>query len=207
MRHIGPKRTLLLPLGCLAIGCLAMVACRSSPPVRYYLLSVDHNPPPAAVQATDLAVVVGPIGLPDYLDRPQMVSREGATELALSELHRWAEPLERHFTSVLAENVAVYLGSDRVDVFPESSTASGTQRRVKGTVTRFDADADGRAELIIRWHVTDHEGLVVAPVRLSRYAQEATGVGHAAKVDALAATVAAFSRDIVATLRDGQIAP
>lgn len=202
MGHIGSQRKLLLALGYLALGSLALVACRSAPPVRYYLLSAETNPSQAAVQTTDLAIVVGPIVLPDYLDRPQLVTRQGTTELVLSDQHRWAEPLDRHFVAVLAENVAAHLGTDRVDIFPRSSTDQGPLRRIKGTVTRFDVDATGRAELTIRWHVTNRNGDVIAPVRLSRHTQAATGVDHAARVEALAATVAAFSRDIVAVLKD-----
>ena len=179
----------------LALACLAAPACRTSQPARYYLLSADIAADPASATRAQPAVGIGPIAFPQYLDRPQMVTREGSSELEISELHRWAEPLESNFLSVLADNLTARLGSDRVYGFPWPARRS-IDRRVTGEVARFDVDETGRAVLEVRWQVTDGEGEAVVPTRRSRYTQTSAAGDHAAMVSALAATVAAFATEV-----------
>ncbi len=187
----------------LVLACLVVTACRSSLPIRYYLLSTDLETAQVGTGPTVPAIMIGPIGFPRYLDRPQLVTRNGSAELVLLEQHRWAEPLASNFLSVLAENVAARLGSDQVYTFPGSS-GERTDRRLKGDVTRFDVDDTGRAELAIRWQITDGEGAVLAPMRRSTYAQQSAPGDQTAAVEALAATVAKLSSDIVEVLQGVQ---
>ena len=51
---------------------------------------------PATAAARGPVIGVGPITLPKYLDRPQIVSRASRNQLALGEFDRWAEPLQEN---------------------------------------------------------------------------------------------------------------
>ncbi len=180
---------------------LAVAACRSSPLVHYYLLSADPQSSAVSAESKVPAIVIGPIVFPQYLDRPQLVIRGRATEVVFSELHRWAEPLDRHFLSILAENVASRLDSDHVYTFPVSS-GGGADCRLKGEVTRFDVDDSGRAELAIRWQVVDGGGAVLVSPRRSRYTETSAPGDVTEAVEALAATVAAFSVEVAEALEN-----
>jgi len=48
---------------------------------------------------------VGPVTLPPYLDRSQIVMSDRANELNLAEFDQWAESLQTNFTRVLGENL------------------------------------------------------------------------------------------------------
>ena len=71
--------------------CLALAGCGSSPPVHYYRLDVT---PETYVRDPEGAVVlgIGPLRIPDYLSRSQIVTRAGNSEMIIDDFNRWAEP-------------------------------------------------------------------------------------------------------------------
>ncbi len=185
-------RILLVP------ALLVSLACRTSPPPRYYLLDAGNAAVSAAGGDREGAVGIGPITFPRYLERPQIVSRHGS-ELELAELHRWAEPLADHFAATLGEAVAARTGSPRVHVFPWPPSLE-IDLRLGADVSRFDVDRDGRAVLTVRWQIADDDGNLVVPPRRSSYSRAAAGAEPVDHVAALSATLAAFADDVVEAL-------
>jgi len=183
----------------LRLGALAAIAaaCATSPPARFYRLA-----PEAAVSAapSTRAVIVGPFQLAEYLDRPQIVTRNGDDSMTVADFERWAEPLDANFQGVVAANVSRLLGSDRVLEFPAQSIMK-PERRVVGRVSQLDVDAGGHAVLEVQWGVLGEDGKPAQPARRSRYEATAEGASYAAKVAALSAAVAKFSADVAAVVK------
>jgi uncharacterized protein len=94
---------------------LGLGACTSTP-ARFYILNTlpaaETRPATAAEQGP--VIGVGPITVPKYLDRPQIVSRAGRHQVTLGEFDRWAEPLPDNMTRVLAENLALLIPTDHM---------------------------------------------------------------------------------------------
>lgn len=113
-------RSLTRTLTLVAVAAL-LAGCASSPQSRFYTLSplaapeAKQAPGPAA---NHVSVSIAPVEIPDYLDRPQIVTRDGRNELKLAEFDRWAGSLSDNISAVLAENLTTLLGSDRVFVNP-----------------------------------------------------------------------------------------
>jgi hypothetical protein len=195
----------MLKLSSMLVTLAVLAACASSPPPRYYRLVAEAVPPPASAAGAraadpDAGVVVGPFDLAEYLDRPQLVTRDAANGVAIAGYERWAEPLDANFQAVVAANVGRLLGSDRVLEFPAQSILRAG-RRVTGRVLQFDVDGSGRAVLEVQWGVVDGAGVLVRPGRVSRHEAQAGGRDAAARVAALNATVTAFSEEVAAALR------
>ena len=134
---------------------LAVTACGGvTQPSRFYLLA---TPPELERERStdtagrDLSVGVGPVVLPPYLDRPQIVTQASRHELDLAEFDQWAEPLEDNFTRVLAENLSVLLATDRIVVFPWRRSVL-VDYQIAVNVIRFDA-VHGESMLVARWNV------------------------------------------------------
>src|SRR5512145_486746 len=112
------KLTRLVFLG-VATACVA--GCASSPTARYYAISpltVQEQRSAAATATKPVAVSVAPVEIPDYLDRLQIVTRDGANGLRLAEFDRWGGSLSENITTVLVENLSALLQSDRVLTYP-----------------------------------------------------------------------------------------
>ena len=134
---------------------LALAGCGGgTEPSSYYLLSAMPAPEaPIRSEVMDqLAVGVGPISLPAYLDRPQLVTRASPNRLNLAEFDRWAEPLRDMFSRTLAENVSSLVGTDLVYVLPRRD-APALDYQVSVEVFRFDRNAEGQVKLLARWSI------------------------------------------------------
>jgi uncharacterized protein len=199
MRHILPNPGFLGPGLALSLV-LALAGCAGNQaPMRYYLLTPEAMAPAATDALAGRVTIIGPLQLPGYLNRPQLMVRLPGDELALRERHRWAEPLEAVMARTLAENLARITGSERILTFPVAGRIQSDQR-VTARVIRFDADAAGLAVLEVQWSVVDGAGQVLVPVRSAAYREQAAGSDDAALVAALGMTLAQFSRELAADL-------
>lgn len=184
---------LVLVLG----GCLG----RTPPPKFYLLTPLDAPQASVSSEAAGLAVGVGPVTIPDYLKRPQIVTRASCGtddfcgELQLAELDRWAEPLEDNIVRVLSENLSVLLPSERTVRYPWRPAAS-LDFKVAVDVVRFNVDDRGRSVLTARWTVVGGEKDEVLLLRKSSFGETGVSDGYGGTVAALSRTLAQLSREI-----------
>jgi uncharacterized lipoprotein YmbA len=127
----------------------------TSPDTQYYLLTptTGEAAPPESVNGSPrLTIGVGPVHLPEYLNRPQIVTRAGGNRIVVDEFHRWGEPLKDAVLGVVMENMAAGRGAPRVVAYPWKRSET-VDARVKIDVLRFDADQNGTVTLAVRWQV------------------------------------------------------
>jgi uncharacterized lipoprotein YmbA len=174
---------------------LALGACGSSPAVRYFGLETIGI---AQQRDSDEApiLVIGPLRVPDYLKRPQMVGRRQGAELLVDEFNRWAEPLDEAIHRTVAVNVDGLLDGLVVIAFP-SGPSLEVSYRMFGHIDRFDADSTGNAVLEIQWGIGDSSGQVAVAARRARYEARADGSRDAAAIArAMSETIGQLSRDV-----------
>src|ERR671924_270261 len=114
-------RALVLALMAVPLGGWLIVEDCASQPSRFYLLSAGPNTDTASPETSGQqgpTIGVGPVTLPRYVDRPQIVTRTGPYEIKLAEFDRWAEALDANFTRVLADNLSLLLPTARVVMSP-----------------------------------------------------------------------------------------
>jgi uncharacterized lipoprotein YmbA len=177
---------------------LLLGACASSPDVRFYTL--DTMPAVAGVETTGKTIGLGPLRIPDYLKRPQIVTQESDNQLAIAEYDRWAEPVERVFARTLAINIDTLLDSAIVIQFPYSAMLE-PDIRVVARVQRFDVDETGTAILDIQWGAGDGKGANLITPRRGIYKAIATDPkDYGSIVRALSQTVELLSKDMAVAL-------
>ena len=179
--------------------------CGSSKPARYYLLSA-LSPAERASKVQGLTVGIGPIEFPEYLDRPQIVTRGSQNRLYLADFDRWAEPLELNFKRMLVENLAVLLATDEVVQFPWKRSRR-IDYQILVTVIRFDAAQGGDMVLNVRWTVSDGDGRSVIPPRVSRITKPAESADYEAIVQAGSRALEEMSRRIAAAVQKIKLIP
>lgn len=179
------------------LASLVLSACGSSPPVNYYALT------PSAIEnrtdADDAVILgLGPLAMPDYLNRSQMVTRGPGAAIAVDEFNRWAEPLGPAMHRALAADVDNMLDNVVVVSFPyDSAIRKKVDYRILGVVTRFDADTGGTVVLEVQWALSELDSDAAVKPQRSRYSTQAASAGNAAAVaEAMTATLRQFSRDI-----------
>ena len=131
-------------------------ACVSSSPARFYMLNaIQETAPAGAVEAAQnpVSIRVGPVLIPDYLDRTPLCVRDSGHEVTYAEFHRWAEPLDAGIARVLVENLSLLLNTARIDVFPWQTPAPA-DFQVRIMLIRFDGEPGGQAELKAHWSLS-----------------------------------------------------
>jgi len=97
-------------------------------------------------------VAVGPVTIPGYLDRPQIVTRDRDDALQVWPYHRWAERLDLGIAEALAEDLGARIPGDRVAVFPwPAPTARAIDYQVVVAVVRFEGTPGRSVTLDARW--------------------------------------------------------
>lgn len=147
---------ILLPLSAtLATGC--SFGPREDPSRFYLLPGPGDTIGPDVDEASGLVVGLGPVTLPAYLDRPEIVLRRSPTEVDVRRWDRWAEPLEDALTRTLAGSLRSTAGVREVAPFPWRGRVP-VDRRVEVDVVRFECEEGGDAVLEARWRVRGADG-------------------------------------------------
>ncbi len=187
----------------LSVYLMNLGGCTTTPPTNFYVLT----PLPSAetlglttVAAGGPSIGIGPVTLPQYLDRPQIVSRLSRARLNLGEFDQWAAPLKDIVASVLAENLSMLMSTDHIAVYPwPRSTTIDYQIMVD--VTRFDGEMGGEVLLLVRWSIVGNDGKELVKKK-SRFKQQVASSDYEATVTAMRRALEALSREMAGALHN-----
>jgi hypothetical protein len=179
--------------------------CRSAaPPTAFYTLSSireteAQNQQPADIQET--VIGIGPSQFPDYLDRPQIVTRSGPNRLNLSEFNRWGGKLDQDFLNTFAENISIILSTNRVVIFPWK-TQTLPDYRVALDIHQFEGQIGESVLLNVTWSVRGRdEGAQPLHVARTIIRQPITGQDYESLVSAYSQAVAELSREVASAIK------
>ena len=201
MSQRSPRHTAtVLVVGAWLWGCSSVLAPLPDPS-RFYTLSpvVDAG---GSDQREPRTVIygLGPIELPEYLDRNGLVERMSSAEVRYSPIDLWAEPLKTNLTRVLLQNLSSLLGHDRIVLYPWPGTVAVTYQ-VAVSILRFERTAAGEAQLRARWAIRDPRSGEYLALEESNFVHPASSPKAADAVDALSAALGDLSREIAAALQ------
>ena len=196
MPNRNPKRLLALPLlAALLAGCIG----GRTPPSDFYLLEPIKTLPGARPgEPVRRGIALAPVRIPQYVDRPQMVTATARNAYTLSEFHRWAERLDDGIARVLALNLSLLVPTDRVALNASGRNPPDTLR-VAVTLLEFHVDPQGQAVLVAQWNVARGEESVSS--RHASYREPASATDYAVMAGALNECLNRLSRDVALDLR------
>lgn len=189
---------LLITLGLLSV---ILAGCAVSPSSKFYQLSSVQNRTSVASDDSlkkNQTIAIGPVRIPDYLDRPQIVVRSGKNELKLSEFDRWAGSLEGDVTRVLVEDISTLLPAEHFSVvrwIPYLESQLPAPYRVQVLVDRFEGTLGDSVQLTAQWRVFAENGSLLLR-KESRISGQINGSSYVALVAAMSDALAKLSRDI-----------
>lgn len=165
---------------------------------RFYVLAPMPGAAAPAADGRPVTIGVGPVRLPGYVDRGQIVTRRGAEQIDLAELDRWGEPLADAIPRILTENLATLMPAERFAQFPWLGSRQ-IQYQVAIDITRLDGPLGGAIVLESRWRIIGPERKDLGERRF--VASEPAGAAtYSAQVAAMSRALAALSRDIASGL-------
>jgi uncharacterized lipoprotein YmbA len=181
---------------------LLLAGCLASPKESFYTLSAPARAAtgsPAASPDNSLAIAVGPVVVPESVDRTPMVVRTTANRVDIDDFHRWAEPLKTAIPRVLAENLSRELGTARVTASRVATTA--VDYRVAVEIQRFDSSFTEGATLDALWTITSSKSGAAPRTGRTTITVPASSPDHAGIAAAHSQAVAKLAVDVAAALR------
>ncbi|MFO8240190.1 MAG: PqiC family protein [Dissulfuribacterales bacterium] len=183
------------------LGLFAMVVwgCAGTPATRFFVLS--------SITATEkvkdledercLAIGIGPVRIPEYLNRPEIVTGVTSNEVRMDEFAKWAEPLEDNIQRALAENLLSLLCIRAIDIFPHRGHIS-LDCWIDVQVIDMNGIPGETALLDISWSIYDGTDERKSPLltKRSSYIEPAKGEEPGPFVLAQSRNLASFSREI-----------
>jgi uncharacterized protein len=184
-----------------ALSCAALLtACAGSPPTRYYTLAAPPEPEPAPSSAplAALRVGVGPVTVPETVNRIAMVVRVGPNELKVSEEHRWVQPLRQEIARAVSRNLARMM--PRADVSTHGETAAADpDYRLSLDVQRIDASLGGTVIIETQWALRPRSGSGGRTGRSTAHAETAAN-SYEALASAYASAIESITREIAVAI-------
>ena len=120
----------------------------------------------------DVTIGVGPVEVPQYVNRPEIVTGRDSPELQSAAAAEWAEPVRDGLTRVLADNLSRLLATERVAIFPWKSFTP--QYQVVVDVIHFLGHPGGEVSLVALWSILGKQGQAALVSKKSSF-HEPTG--------------------------------
>ncbi len=189
-----------LPLIACAALVVVMACVGSSRPSRFYTLApldVRGRPPSTA----GVTLAVGPVEIPETIDRQEIVTRTGTNELSRAAFDRWGGSLDGEISRSLVATLGDRLASRDGVVSPwRAGTAppGGTTYRAAVSISRFDGVLGQSVVLRGRWELiaeTDRDGRSLS-VREATVTEKIDGAGYGALVAAMQRALVRFGQEM-----------
>ena len=200
----SPPRRTIVPL--LAVCLASLVGCATSTQSKFYTLTPMKaaDAPASGVPIEEGSILaVGPVRLPDYLDRPQIMTRTEGNEVGMRETERWAGSLEGDVARVLIENLSVLLDEKSVAVVQWTTAMQSMapfRNRLGVDVLRFEGSVGGEVVLKARYSLFGPDGRKVVSAGESIVREPVGGTDYGALTAAMSRALAAFSREVAAVI-------
>lgn len=169
----------ILLLGNVIIA-LLLAACGSSLPARFYTLSslpIQMSTEKTVLSEKNRVIAIGPIEIPEYLDRVEIVTRADNNRLIMSEFDLWGGSIKTDISRVLVENIGQLLDGDGLAVIAWKTTMRESYR-IPVIINQLDVIPGINLTLKAQWAVLDKDGrtslsfreiIVTKPVKGSDY--------------------------------------
>ena len=192
---------ILLPAILIFFGC-SFLSSGPQPKTRFFMLS---SPVSSGKSVQPLAMLpqatigIGPVRLPEYLDRRNIIVRNSRNEFELAELSQWAEPMADMFSRAVADNLSILLGTNRIIQFPwRSSMPVDYQLTIQ--VAQFDGILGEQVVLRAHWQVFTGDGKRLLDFGYSILEEKVADTSIDALVTAESSAAERFSREVAAAI-------
>lgn len=183
----------------LCVVLAALSGCAGSPRINFYTLDAPPYPETLGAASSRFDVLLGPLSLPEMVDRPQLVVRSGDNRVEIVDTSRWAQPLKSELARALAANLARDLGTLRVFLAGQGMTGE-PDLRVSVDILRFESRPADEATIEARWIIYRKGG--TTPLTGHALARETVhGEGHELLVAAHGRALARIGREIAEAIR------
>ncbi len=173
---------------------------KNSKPIEYYMLDASVGLSSNELIENDSGPLIGlgPIRLPEYLDRFQMVVAVSENKYKLIENHRWAEKLDQNVSLALFKSLPAQLGTDKMVRYPWPQRP-GVDFQVKIDILELNIDQNGQSRLVAQWSIKSKDKTLLN--KRSSFTAEASSTDIDKMVEAQSECLTKLGQEIAVNLK------
>lgn len=179
-------------------GCLSV---SNSPAPRFYMLHAvaEKQASRKFNIASGIIIGVNPVKIPEYQNRPQIVTQDKNRMLTFAQFDRWGESLDFALTSLMMENLSIRLPQATIEMFP-GNLAVPAKYQVIIDVVRLESRLDNDLSFTAQWSIIDAQKKKMMLIKRSEFRQPINPHDYSGLVEALSAACASLSDEIAESL-------
>jgi uncharacterized lipoprotein YmbA len=196
----------VMRLSAMAFLVFSLVGCAGSRSSTYYLLSpasAGNDAAKSTEQGGCIQLRIARVTIPEYLNRPDIVTRTTENILTLSDDDQWAEPLSDTVARVLAEDISRHVCTKKISLSPGKAFGE-SDYRVEVEVYRMDGSLGKDAVLDAWWTVSGGAGNLFLQSKRSTLSESVKGNTYSDFVQAQSRMLDTFGREIAEAIRKGE---
>ena len=201
MKQIGVNSCTVMSGVCLVFVLSGCISVQNSPTPRFYMLqAVYENQVSKKINiASDVFIGVGPVKIPEYQDRPQIVTQSKEKMLKFAQFDRWGESLDLGVARLIGEDLTAMLPGAKFTLYPWDSTIP-VKYQVVVEIVQLDSELDKDLFLVAQWLVIDAQNMKTMIIKRSEFRQPITPHNYSGLAKTLSTACASLSSEIAQAL-------
>jgi len=183
------RRVLVALMLILLSGCVALKMD------RHYLLSAITPETKNIEKSAPLLLVLKPLELPNYVKQSEILTREQGSTVALSKMHRWAEPMINGVERVLIQDLAQRINGE-VLPYAQRLQAPKIDYFILVNITDFIGTLGQEAIMNVHWQILDGKRQKAVRFKHARYREPLADRNYETLVSAQSRLLARLSEDL-----------
>jgi len=186
---------------CLVLILGGCISVQNSPTPRFYMLSALNESQISKRMdiASDVLIGVGPVKIPEYQDRPQIVTQSKDETLKFAQFDRWGESLDLGVERLIAEDLTVMLPGAKFTLYPWNLTIA-VKYQVVVEIVQLDSELDKDLFLVAQWLVIDAQNTKTMIIKRSEFRQPIKPQNYSGLAKTLSTACATLSSEIAEAL-------
>ena len=187
--NLGVLYLFLIVSGCISIP--------NSPTPRFYSLSaVNETQVSKKINLpSDVIIGVGPVKIPEYLDRPQIVTKNKEKMVQFAQFDRWGESLDLGLARLIREDLTAMLPGAKLTLYPWNPSIA-VNYQVVAEVVQLDNELDKDMHFVVQWTVIDVQNSKTVIIKRSEFRQPILPQNYSGLAKTLSTACASLSSQI-----------
>lgn len=188
-------------IACLVLALSGCISVPNSPTPRFYVLqAVPEDQVTKKMDiASDTLIGVGPVKIPEYQDRPQIVTQGKEKMLTFAQFDRWGESLDRGIERLIGEDLTTMLPGAKFTLYPWNLSLP-VKYQVVVEIVQLDSELDKDMFLVAQWLVIDAQTMKTLIIKRSEFRQPIMPQNYSGLAKTLSMACASLSSEIANAL-------
>ncbi|MEI8348999.1 MAG: PqiC family protein [Candidatus Omnitrophota bacterium] len=179
-------------------GCISVA--NSQTPRFYTLRAIADDQVSKKFNISSQVIIgIGPVEIPEYLNRPHMVTQNKDRTLNFAQFDRWGESLDLAFKRLVHEDLSAMIGGATLQMFPWSF-AIPVKYQVVVSVMQLESALDKDLFFVAQWSIIDLERKEMVFTKRSQFRQAINPHSYAGLAQALSEVCVSLSSEIAEEL-------